>query len=219
MRLCKSGYWAWLTALLILAVSVSLPTQAATLLKPVDEAAQQASFLSFRHQLLKTLERKDVKGLLAIVDKDIKASFGTENGISGFKELWKLDQPASSDIWRELTTVLKMGGSFSNTTTFVAPYVFSQWPETMDAFENAAVLGSNVRIRAKPDLNASILKTVSYEILPVEFGENQHWVTVKLSGGKKGYIASQYIRSSVDYRAFFEKIKGRWQMTVFVAGD
>lgn len=219
MRCFKSRYLAGLAALVIWAVSASLPTQAATILKPVDQAAQQASFLEFRNQLLQTLERKDLKGLLAVVNKDIKASFGTENGIEGFKELWKLDQPATSSIWRELSTVLKMGGAFSNKTTFVAPYVFSQWPDSIDAFEYAAVLGANVRIRAKPSLNASILKTVSYEILPVEFSENQQWVTVKLNGGKKGYIASQYIRSSVDYRAFFEKIKGRWQMTVFIAGD
>lgn len=219
MRILKSAYLAWLTALVILALSATIPAQATTTLKPVDEAAQQASFLSFRTQLLKTIERKDAKGLLAIVHKDIKASFGTENGIVGFKKLWTLDQPASSSIWRELSAVLKNGGSFTTKNTFVAPYVFSKWPETMDAFTHAAVLGNSVRIRAKPDLNASILKTVSYEILPIEFGENQHWVTVTLSSGKKGYIASQYIRSSIDYRAFFEKLNGRWQMTVFVAGD
>ncbi|WP_298609446.1 hypothetical protein [uncultured Thiothrix sp.] len=63
------------------------------------------------------------------------------------------------------------------------------------------------------------MKKLSYEILPIEFSENEQWVTVKLDNGKKGYVASQYIRSSFDYRAFFEKSNGRWQMTVFIAGD
>lgn len=220
MRFLKSQHLAWLQSLCLLAaLSIALPTQAATTLKPVDTAAQDPSFVSFRAQLLKTLERKDTPGLLAIVNKDIKVSFGIEYGIAGFKQLWKLDKPASSQIWKELSTVLRMGGSFSNKTTFVAPYVFSQWPATLDPFDNAAVIAKNVNIRAKPSLNAAVLKTVSYEILPIEFSENLQWVTVKLGNGKKGYIASQYVRSSVDYRAFFEKINGRWQMTVFVAGD
>lgn len=207
----------WLGMLSVLLVcSVA---QAATILKPVDEGAQQTSFLKFRNQLLKTIERKDAKGLLAIVNKDIKVSFGVENGIAGFKELWKLDKPATSQVWKELSTVLKMGGSFSNKNTFVAPYVFSNWPGDVDAFDYAAVIAKNVNIRAKPALNAAVLKTVSYEILPIKFSDNLHWVTVGLANGNQGYIASQYIRSSVDYRAFFEKINGRWQMTVFIAGD
>lgn len=217
MKYLKFCGLQWFSLLAVL--SVCSVVQAATLLKPVDEGAQQSSFLNFRNQLLKTIERKDVKGLLAVVNKDIKSSFGVENGIEGFKQLWKLNQPATSKVWAELSTVLKMGGSFSNKNTFVAPYVFSNWPENIDAFDYAAVIAKNVNIRAKPTLNAAVLKTVSYEILPIKFSDNLHWVTVGLANGKQGYIASQYIRSSVDYRTFFEKINGRWQMTVFVAGD
>lgn len=220
MRFLKSANLAWLqSSLLVLVLFLSLPIQAATLLKPVDTAAKDPSFLAFRTQLLKTIERKDAKALLAVVHKDIKASFGMENGIEDFKKMWGLNKPATSQLWSELSKVLKMGGSFSNKTTFIAPYVFSEWPGDKDAFENWAVIAKDVNIRAKPSTSAAVLKKVSYEILPIEFSENEKWVTVKLGNGKKGYIASQYIRSSVDYRAFFEKIKGRWQMTVFIAGD
>lgn len=220
MRFLKSANLAWLqSSLLVLVLFLSLPIQAATLLKPVDTAAKDPSFLAFRTQLLKTIERKDAKALLAVVNKDIKASFGMENGIEDFKKMWGLNKPATSQLWSELSKVLKMGGSFSNKTTFIAPYVFSEWPDDKDAFENWVVIAKDVNIRAKPSISAAVLKKVSYEILPIEFSENEKWVTVKLGNGKKGYIASQYIRSSVDYRAFFEKIKGRWQMTVFIAGD
>lgn len=220
MRLFKSSPLAWLQgSLLLLTFLLSLPSQAATVLQPVDHASKDPSFLEFRSQLLKTIERKDAKALLAVVDKNIHASFGMENGIDDFKKMWGLNKPATSQLWAELGKVLKMGGSFSNKTTFVAPYVFSQWPEDKDAFENWAVIAKDVNIRAKPSTSAAVLKKVSYEILPIEFSDNEQWVTVKLDQGKKGYIASQYIRSSVDYRAFFEKIKGRWQMTVFIAGD
>lgn len=42
---------------------------------------------------------------------------------------------------------------------------------------------------------------------------------VKLRDGRKGYIASRYVRSPVDYRAFLTREGGRWRMTLFVAGD
>lgn len=220
MHFFKSTQLAWLQrSLLLLVLVLSLPTQAATVLKPVDNASNDPSFLAFRSQLLKTIERKDANALLAVVNKNIHASFGMENGIEDFKKMWGLNKPATSQLWGELSKVLKMGGSFSNKTTFVAPYVFSEWPESQDAFENWAVIAKDVNIRAKPSTSAAVLKKVSYEILPIEFSENEQWVTVKLAQGKKGYIASQYIRSSVDYRAFFEKINGLWQMTVFIAGD
>ncbi|MFI0400322.1 MAG: SH3 domain-containing protein [Thiolinea sp.] len=220
MHLFKSTPLIWLqSSLLLLVLILSLPTQAATMLQPVDNASKDPSFLAFRSQLLKTIERKDAKAFLAVVNKNIHVSFGMENGIEDFKKMWGLNKPATSQLWAELSKVLKMGGSFSNKTTFVAPYVFSEWPEDKDAFENWVVIAKDVNIRAKPSTNAAVLKKVSYEILPVEFSENEQWVTVKLDNGKQGYIASQYIRSSVDYRAFFEKINGRWQMTVFIAGD
>ncbi|WP_298609447.1 hypothetical protein [uncultured Thiothrix sp.] len=37
------------------------------MLKPVDTAAKDSSFLAFRIQLLKTIERKDAKALLAVI--------------------------------------------------------------------------------------------------------------------------------------------------------
>lgn len=37
--------------------------------------------------------------------------------------------------------------------------------------------------------------------------------------GRKGYIASRYVRSSVDYRASLSRENGRWRLNFFVAGD
>jgi hypothetical protein len=37
--------------------------------------------------------------------------------------------------------------------------------------------------------------------------------------GKTGYVTSRLVRSPIDYRAMFNKIGGRWQMTFFAAGD
>ena len=42
---------------------------------------------------------------------------------------------------------------------------------------------------------------------------------MQLDGGKTGYVTSRLARSPIDYRAMFNKIGGRWQMTFFAAGD
>lgn len=207
---------------LIIGMGLTMPLFAATppSLRPVDEASKQADFLAFRQQLSSAVARHDAKALLAVVDKNIHMSFGDDNGIENFKAAWKLNKP-NSLLWKELGTVLALGGKFENRNTFVAPYVFAVWPDDKDAFEYTAVVGKDVRVRTKPDLKSPVLTTLSYVILPLvsTVKSAANWVAVRAPNGKTGYISSAYARSSVDYRAYFEKKNGKWKMTVFIAGD
>jgi hypothetical protein len=47
----------------------------------------------------------------------------------------------------------------------------------------------------------------------------REWTAVKLRDGRTGYIASQYVRSSIAHRAFLTRKDGRWRLALFVAGD
>jgi hypothetical protein len=40
-----------------------------------------------------------------------------------------------------------------------------------------------------------------------------------LPGGRRGFVHAAYARSPVDYRAYFTRVDGRWQLTLFLAGD
>lgn len=191
-------------------------------LSPVDEAPRQSEFLKVRNQLKVAVAKKDVATLLKFLNKDIKNEFSENNGIENFKKIWKLSKPATSPLWKELSTVLALGGSFYGNNSFAAPYVYSKWPEGLDPFDNVAVIGKNVNVRVAPKLNSAVLAKVSYQLLPLAAGNAPppyNWHRVKLTTGKVGYIASQYVRSSANYRAIFEKINGRWQMNAFVNGD
>jgi hypothetical protein len=123
--------------------------------------------------------------------------------------------------------VLALGGGFRGDSAFAAPYVFSRWPEAFDAFEHATVLGADVRVRAEPRLGSPVLAALSFEIVKLSNSgrsrltreQAKEWTAVELRGGRTGYIASRYVRSSVAYRALFNKVGGRWRMTAFVAGD
>lgn len=59
--------------------------------KPVDEAAKDASFLAFRAKLIAAAERHDANYVLRIIDPQIKLGFGGDDGIANFKKIWKIN--------------------------------------------------------------------------------------------------------------------------------
>lgn len=189
-------------------------------LRPVDEAATRPDFFSFRAQLLADVARRDVQALLAVVRKDIKNSFGGNDGIDEFKTLWEIDQ-ADSKVWEILATVLGLGGSFTADNQFSAPYVFSRWPQGVHAYDYVAIIGTDVRARAAPEASSDVLARLSYDIVEQVDSTlaSDDWAAIRLPGGRLGYVAKRYVRSPIDYRAIFEKSDGRWQMSILIAGD
>ena len=191
-------------------------------LLPIDEASQRPDFFSFRAHLQAAVARHDVDAVLAIVHPTIKNSFGGDDGLEGFRRLWR---PAESDstLWTELGMVLALGGTFDAEDSFTAPYVFSKWPNQIDSFEHVVLIASDVRIREAPRADAATLTSLSFAILPVPrqpgLAEEEGWTPVEIDGGKVGYVSSRLARSPIDYRARFSKIAGRWQLVFFLAGD
>ena len=212
------------TTLVITASAVQ--AQVAKLL-PIDEAARDPVFFIFRARLQEAVARHDAAAVLDAADPNIKIGFGGKDGLAAFREKWKLQDGDKSPLWAELGLVLALGGGFQSTSSFAAPYVFSRWPEANDAFEHVAVLGTDVRVRAEPRVDSKILATLSFDIVRLSQAgrsrltpaQMKEWTAVELKGGRTGYVASRYVRSSVGYRALFNKVNGRWRMTAFVAGD
>src|SRR5688572_24197903 len=206
-------------ALLLFSQVLGTPAQHLRTLLPVDEAAKNPDFLAFRMRLQDIVARKDTAALMEVVHPHIKIGFGGDDGAAAFLEEWKPREPGST-LWKELGEVLRLGGTFDGPTNFTTPYTFSRWPDGIDAFDFAAVTGSNVRIRTAPSLNAPVVTTVSYAILEVVYEQKpvEGWTAVKLDG-KTAYLGARYIRSPVDYRARFEYIEGRWRLLMFLAGD
>jgi hypothetical protein len=120
-----------------------------------------------------------------------------------------------------LGAVLALGGSFDREGRFIAPYIFSRWPDKIDSFENIAIVGANVRVRESPRNDSTIVDSLSFVIVPLlrEQKEHEGWISIRRRNGKPGYVVSQYARSPIDYRAIFARIDGRWQLITFLAGD
>ena len=203
---------------------------------PVDEAANDPSFLEFRKELITALERKDVQFIRSVLDPGIRNTFGDDGGVNEFFEIWKPEQP-DSPLWPGLSIILSMGGTFEDyegKRSFCAPYVFSAWErieknlaDPDSAFTHAAIVGENVELKRSPDATAEALATLAYDVVKVDYEksirepnkETLAWVKVTTLDGKEGYVLARSVRSPIDYRACFEKSGSRWRMTALIAGD
>ncbi|HYN25146.1 MAG TPA: SH3 domain-containing protein [Pyrinomonadaceae bacterium] len=218
-----------LISVLMIVMLTLTGTAKARKLYPVDEGAKDASFKAFRKNLIQAVKERHTPFILAILHPKIHLSFGGHSGVKDFVELWK---PNSTDsaLWNELSTILSLGGTFSKSEgkrVFWAPYTFSIFPGDLDAYEYASIVGENVRVRSQPNTTAGIVTILSYDIVKATFVTSDNnreddipgWVKVIVPDGRNGYVASRYVRSPIDYRLGFERIRGKWLITAFIGGD
>jgi len=193
-------------------------------LMPVDEASRDKTFLAFRDRLLEAAKKRDSKFVMGVVHPRIRNSFGAGGGIKEFREKWKPER-SDSELWGTLAEVLRLGGSFRKAgrgSDFWAPYVYSKFPEDVDAFEYLAVTGEQVNVRQKPDPASPVISTLSFDLVKAPEGLSKKagdWIKIVTPGGKEGFVSGKFLRSPVDYRASFTKVNGRWMMSALVAGD
>jgi hypothetical protein len=209
-------------------ISESPKTYRAHRLPPSDEGKNDPSFHAFRQKLLEAISRKDAKFLLSIVDPNIQISFGGEEGIQAFREVWK-PEDVNSEVWNTLAQLLRLGGTFGESKNeFWAPYVFSRFPDKYGGFDFSAIIARDVKVRSEPNDKSPMITSLSYDIvLNLSASDSPEpksktdpaWVHIRLPEGREGFVSAQFIRSPTDYRAGFKKTGGKWLLTELVAGD
>ena len=187
-------------------------------LPPVDESASEPTFEAFKVRILRAIRNKDVDTLMSILDPNVRVSFGEGAGPAAFRRHWKLDQPAKSAVWNELEAVLRLGATRDD-PEFIAPYVFTRFPVTVDAYTHAAVIRPNAILRQTAAPDGRRAAVLAYDIVRLTGERKNGWVNVQTEEGRSGWLQEQEIRSPLNYRAFFEKKDGRWTLTAFVSGD
>jgi len=224
MLIAKAGWILSCVALL----SMAPPTVSAQDRKfePVDEAAKDASWTSFRKRLLEAVEKRDLKFVLSILDRNVRASIDGERGAAGFRKAWDVDA-ADTPLWKELRAVLFLGSAYlankpKGPRELCAPYLLARWPSDVDPLDYGAIITRDVLVKAGPHADSGTLQTLSYDIVLVtdwevadkDLGDKQRWVKVKVKSGE-GYVPEEQIRSPVEQTACFAKTDGRWRMTAF----
>ena len=200
--------------LLTLAAVALSPSQ----LPPVDQCASDPSFVQFRNELRRTIERRDIQALLSIVADDIHASLGGHVGKKDFIELWQLDQPRRiSRVWKELGEALRLGCTMRDGLA-TAPSIEDQIGDR-DVFETRIALPGAI-LRTRPSERSRAVARLNWHVLTVRgSSDGGPWVRVRLDDGRAGYVKDALARSPIDYRAWFRKRGGKWIMEGFLAGD
>ena len=221
-----------IVAVAILSIFPSAGVAQVAKIYPVDEAAHDPEFFAFRARLLAALQNRDTNFLYGIVAPDILNSFGGDGGPDEFKEHWKPEQPAS-ELWSTLTEILALGGKFRKTDPaqgygskmFIAPYVFAVESDGYDPFEYGVTVGHGVRVREQASRTSAVLATLDFDVIRVTDwkhlpdADGRSWIAIQLRDGRRGYVAAEFIRSRITYRAIFVFREGRWLLKTLVAGD
>ena len=123
--------------------------------------------------------------------------------------------------WDALEAVLRLGGVFREPDSFVAPYTWViELKENEDPFTTGFVIGSDIPLRSRPSRYGDIIAVLDEDIVGIgEGGKGTDFLQVRISDGRNGFVHKDHLRSAIDYRAFFGKSTGTWQMNVFIAGD
>src|SRR6056297_1597715 len=126
--------------LLALALLIAAPAVAQIgTLEPVDEAADDPSFVLFRARLLEGVAMRDTAFVLAHLHPDVKVSFGGDDGVEGFRRIW-LDGTGGNDLWTELAAFLSFGSTYESDPAYsmsnaaaraIIPYWFGAWPDSL----------------------------------------------------------------------------------------
>lgn len=196
-------------------------------LPPVDEAAADVSWQSFKKRLMAAIEKRDRAFVLSILDRNVRNQDARARGIPTFRKQWELDT-ADSPFWSELAVALQLGGAYmtrekeKGVKEFCAPYLLARWPFDIEPTNHGAIVARDVLVQAEPSSAAESLGTLSYDIVPVSdweiddktAGAKQKWVRIRYQG-RNGFVPEEQIRSPIEHAACFARGPNGWRMTGF----
>ena len=185
-----------------------------------DEGPQDRSFVSFRRSLTGALDKGNREWVVARIDPAVRFSFGGDNGKAALLASWGREPALKDRFFKELRVVVGLGGGFRD-GSFWAPYTYAFWPDDLDAFEDAVAVRPLVRVKKESRDDSETVTTLNYDVVKLVVEEGlapAHWRKIEFNG-KVGWARTSDVRSGVDARACFTKVKGSWRLTAFVEGD
>ena len=184
---------------------------------PQDTCARLEGADQFRTQLAAAIRARDVDGVLALAADDVKLDFG---GGAGTAELRSRLADPELGLWSELDALMALGCSANDEGGITIPWFFDQDLGQADPYFAMLVTGEDVPLRERPDPASKPVATISWDLVEIATLDPENdWQRVEFGDGKVGFIATDTLRSVIDYRLTASSRNGRWRIISFVAGD
>jgi hypothetical protein len=164
---------------------------------PRDECGALPGAKEFRQQLALAVEERSAEGIGALAAEDVKLDFGDGAGRA------------------ELLTL----GCAAGDGGFTLPWYFAQEID-IDTYDGMIVTGEGVPLLPAADLTQPPLEMLNWDAVELVAGfyPEQPYQQVRF-GEQQGYVATNRLRSLIDYRLFAERAGNRWEITTLIAGD
>jgi hypothetical protein len=205
------------------------PGPIGNILHPVDEAAQDAAFSTYRTALIAAVRNRDAGRAAASASAAILLDFGGTVGRNAFYDLLTAGgQAATETYWQALDTILTLGGVFTGPDTFCTPYLACmELPgcdiANCDGYNSFVATTEDAPVYTAPDRSSAVLAKLDHEVVMLVEGDAAYahfpWHEIALADGRTGFVIGPDFRLPVDYRAMFARTNGIWEMVAFIAGD
>ena len=184
---------------------------------PRDTCGDLEGAAAFRQALAEAVRSRDADALVALAAEDVKLDFG---GGTGRAELKKRLTAEDRKLWQELEELLALGCSANKQGGLTIPWYFDQPIEGVDPMMGMIVTGESVPLLGSPDEDATAVATLSWDVVEIStLQPDEPFQKVETTGGEEGYIATDKLRSLIDYRLLATSRNGNWRIVSLVAGD
>lgn len=171
----------------------------------------------FREKLAEAVMARDADAFLALTADDIKLDFG---GGTGQAELRKRLASKDWKLWDELSDLLELGCAANGQGGLTIPWYFEQHIDKVDQTSGMLVVGEKVPLLAAPDPKSKPVETISWNVVTLAaLKPDDRFQQVTTLDGKQGYVATDKLRSLLDYRLLASHRNGKWSVVSLVAGD
>jgi hypothetical protein len=172
----------------------------------------------FRRRLADAVRTRDATAFLALAADDIKLDFG---GGGGHAELKRRLTDKHWKLWDELDQLLKLGCAANQQGGITIPWYFEQHIDKVDAANGMLVTGESVPLRSAPDPKSKPLATISWDVVSIDSlaPDDPYQSVTTVDRKTKGYIATDKLRSLLDYRLLATQRNGKWSIVALVSGD
>ena len=184
---------------------------------PRDTCHDLAGAGEFRAQLAAAVKARDADALVNLAAEDVKLDFG---GGTGRAELKKRLTDKQWKLWDELDQLLALGCAANGQGGMTIPWYFEQHIDKVDQANGMLVTGENVPLLPAPDKKAKPVKAISWDVVELKgLKPDDPFQQVTAADGTEGYVATDKLRSLLDYRLVAMQRNGKWSIVTLVAGD